>query len=72
MEIVKDFNIDNISTITNCYHIVVVIDSHTFGCIEISIDSSNIQLKNLFFTLILYIDSIIYCRAFPAQKAFIV
>ncbi|KAH6646172.1 hypothetical protein BKA67DRAFT_526309 [Truncatella angustata] len=50
-----------------CLHSVVVIDGHTLGEVE---QSPN--LKALFYTLIPTIDSVICCRASPAQKASIV
>ena len=73
MEIVEDLGIaDNIPTATTRHHTVVVIDGHTLGCIEAPTDTSNTRLKDLLFTLIPHIDSVICCRASPAQKAFIV
>ena len=48
-------------------HSVAVIDGATLG--EVEADSS---LKNLFYSLIPSVDSVICCRASPAQKASIV
>lgn len=55
-------------------HTVVVIDGHTLGAIENPVDSSvsNPRLRSLFFSLIPTIDSVICCRASPAQKALLV
>lgn len=50
-----------------CLHSVVVIDGHTLGVVEQSARS-----KSLFYTLIPTVDSVICCRASPAQKAAIV
>lgn len=47
-------------------HTVVVIDGHTLASIE-EPDAS--ALKRLFYTLIPTVDSVICCRASPAQKA---
>ncbi|KAI3397403.1 hypothetical protein diail_10734 [Diaporthe ilicicola] len=73
MEIMEDLGISgNIGTTTNRDHTVVVIDGHTLGCIETQPDSSNTRLKDLLFAMIPHIDSVVCCRASPAQKAFIV
>lgn len=55
-------------------HTVVVIDGHTLGAIENPTDSSasNPRLKQLLYKIIPHVDSVICCRASPAQKAFIV
>lgn len=54
-------------------HAVVVIDGHTLASIENpSGDPTNPRLKDLLFQMIPHIDSVICCRASPAQKAFIV
>lgn len=59
------------STIRN--HSVVVIDGHTLAMVESPTDDpTNPRLKDLLFTMIPHIDSVICCRASPAQKAFIV
>lgn len=59
------------STIRN--HSVVVIDGHTLATVESPTDDpTNPRLKDLLFTMIPHIDSVICCRASPAQKAFIV
>lgn len=50
-----------------CLHSVVVIDGHTLGEVE-----QSAKLKALFYTLIPTVDSVICCRASPAQKAAIV
>ncbi|KAL1870202.1 drs2 neo1 protein [Diaporthe australafricana] len=63
---------DGIPTTTTHDHTVVVIDGHTLGCIETPTDSSNTRLRDLLFAMIPRIDSVICCRASPAQKAFIV
>ncbi|KAK8131218.1 hypothetical protein PG984_007656 [Apiospora sp. TS-2023a] len=52
---------------TGCLHSVVVIDGHTLGIVE-----QDPTLRNLFYTLIPTIDSVICCRASPAQKSDIV
>lgn len=48
-------------------HSVVVVDGQTLGTIE-----SNEELKDMFFVLAAKIDSVICCRASPAQKATLV
>lgn len=59
------------STIRN--HSVVVIDGHTLAMVESPTDDpTNPRLKDLLFSMIPHIDSVICCRASPAQKAFIV
>ncbi|KAI0161169.1 phospholipid-translocating P-type ATPase [Hypoxylon sp. FL1284] len=50
-----------------CTHSVVVIDGQTLQAIE-----QSVQLTSLFYTLIPLIDSVICCRASPAQKSTIV
>lgn len=61
------------SRIAGGSHIVVVIDGHTLACIETpSGNSMDTHLKDLLFKMIPHIDSVICCRASPAQKAFIV
>lgn len=73
MEIMEDLGIaDNIPATTTRHHTVVVIDGHTLGCIETPTDTGSTRLKDLLFALIPHIDSVICCRASPAQKAFIV
>lgn len=52
---------------TGCVHSVVVIDGQTLAVVE-----QSPTLKALFFDLIPTIDSVICCRASPAQKASIV
>ncbi|KAK8044321.1 P-type ATPase [Apiospora rasikravindrae] len=52
---------------TGCIHSVVVIDGHTLGVVE-----QDPIVRNLFYTLIPTIDSVICCRASPAQKSDIV
>ncbi|KAM7198782.1 hypothetical protein V8F33_004796 [Rhypophila sp. PSN 637] len=47
-------------------HTVVVIDGQTLAAIE---ESDALALKQLFYSLIPTIDSVICCRASPAQKA---
>ncbi|RYO80660.1 hypothetical protein DL766_004851 [Monosporascus sp. MC13-8B] len=54
-------------TKTGCLHSVVVIDGQTLRVVE-----QSLQLENLFYTLIPKIDSVICCRASPAQKSLIV
>ncbi|KAK3318802.1 hypothetical protein B0H66DRAFT_517154 [Apodospora peruviana] len=51
------------------YHTVVVIDGHTLAAIE---EPEAVSLKQLFSTLIPTVDSVICCRASPAQKAHLV
>ncbi|CAN8101972.1 unnamed protein product [Discula destructiva] len=54
-------------------HVVLVIDGHTLAEVESPKgDSTNPRLKDLLFCLIPHVDSVICCRASPAQKAFIV
>lgn len=54
-------------------HTVVVIDGHTLACIDNPTgETTNPRLKDLLFKMIPHIDSVICCRASPAQKAFIV
>lgn len=48
-------------------HSVVVIDGHTLGVVE-----EDEALKVLFFDLVARVDSVICCRASPAQKATLV
>ncbi|KAJ0118727.1 hypothetical protein J7T55_012981 [Diaporthe amygdali] len=73
LNIMDDLGIsDGISTTASRDHTVVVIDGHTLGCIETPTDPSDTQLKDLLFAMIPHIDSVICCRASPAQKAFIV
>lgn len=52
---------------TGCLHSVVVIDGFTLAAVE-----EDPTLKHIFYTLIPLIDSVICCRASPAQKAGIV
>ncbi|KAI1770283.1 phospholipid-translocating P-type ATPase [Hypoxylon cercidicola] len=52
---------------TGCTHSVVVIDGQTLQIIE-----QSAHLTGLFYTLIPLIDSVICCRASPAQKSTIV
>ncbi|KAI1102795.1 phospholipid-translocating P-type ATPase [Jackrogersella minutella] len=52
---------------TGCTHSVVVIDGQTLAVIE-----QSAHLTDLFYTLIPTIDSVICCRASPAQKSMIV
>ena len=67
-------------------HSVVVIDGHTLGVIEaekqgqkqemkldpVSIYSADPNLRTLFYSIIPFVDSVICCRASPAQKALLV
>ncbi len=50
-------------------HSVVVIDGHTLAAIE---EPGAVTLRQLFYALIPTIDSVICCRASPAQKALLV
>ncbi|KAH8895828.1 phospholipid-translocating P-type ATPase [Thozetella sp. PMI_491] len=50
-------------------HTVVVVDGHTLAAIE---EPEAVTLRQLFYTLIPSIDSVICCRASPAQKALLV
>ncbi|KAI1377631.1 phospholipid-translocating P-type ATPase [Hypoxylon crocopeplum] len=52
---------------TGCTHSVVVIDGQTLATVE-----QSPLLTDLFYTLIPLIDSVICCRASPAQKSMIV
>jgi phospholipid-translocating ATPase len=51
-------------------HSVIVIDGHTLGAIEEASNGAN--LRDLFYSLIPSVDSVICCRASPAQKALLV
>ncbi|EPE10524.1 phospholipid-transporting atpase 1 [Ophiostoma piceae UAMH 11346] len=67
-------------------HSVVVIDGHTLGMIEaekqkqkqemnlgpVSIYSADPNLRTMFYSIIPFVDSVICCRASPAQKALLV
>lgn len=74
LEIIDDLQLaDDEPTIATRDHTVVVIDGHTLGCIESPTgDATNPRLKELLLQIIPHIDSVICCRASPAQKAFIV
>lgn len=74
LEVIDDLQIsERGQAATGRNHIVVVIDGHTLAYVEDpASQSTSPQLKELFFTMIPYIDSVICCRASPAQKAFIV
>ncbi|KAI8270562.1 putative phospholipid-transporting ATPase [Colletotrichum sp. SAR11_239] len=50
-------------------HAAVVIDGETLTCIE---EPSATRLRNLFISLMTMVDSVICCRASPAQKALLV
>ncbi|KAH7026371.1 P-type ATPase [Microdochium trichocladiopsis] len=52
---------------SGCLHSVVVIDGHTLSVVE-----KSPALTDLFYALIPTIDSVICCRASPAQKSLIV
>ncbi len=62
-----------VQTETNASHVpghtVIVIDGHTLAALE---DPSAATAKTSFYRLILTIDSVICCRASPAQKALLV
>ncbi|KAH8788465.1 hypothetical protein F5883DRAFT_479211 [Diaporthe sp. PMI_573] len=51
------------------HHVAVVIDGETLTAIE---EPSAVRLRNLFVSLVTMLDSVICCRASPAQKAFLV
>ncbi|ROW16574.1 hypothetical protein VPNG_01460 [Cytospora leucostoma] len=68
LEAIDDMNVGGS---TSRSHTVVVIDGATLACIENSPNSDS-RLKDLLFAMIPHIDSVICCRASPAQKAFIV
>lgn len=74
MEVIEDLQIQEggpVSTVRN--HTVVVIDGQTLTSIESpSGNANNHRLQDLLFTMIPHIDSVICCRASPAQKAYIV
>lgn len=67
-------------------HTVVVVDGHTLGVIEAekqkqkqqmklgdaSIYAADPNLRTLFYSIIPFVDSVICCRASPAQKALLV
>lgn len=74
LEVMDDLQIsEGVPTTTTRSHTVVVIDGHTLGCIENpSGDMTNPPLKDILLKIIPHIDSVICCRASPAQKAFIV
>lgn len=50
-------------------HTVVVIDGHTLAAID---QPGAVRMQSLFYTLIPIVDSVICCRASPAQKALLV
>ncbi|KAF4932706.1 putative phospholipid-transporting ATPase [Colletotrichum fructicola] len=50
-------------------HAAVVIDGETLTCIE---EPSAVRLRNVFISLMAMVDSVICCRASPAQKALLV
>ncbi|KAH9884700.1 P-type ATPase [Xylariomycetidae sp. FL2044] len=52
---------------TGCTHSVVVVDGQTLALME-----QSVLLTDLFYTLIPTVDSVICCRASPAQKSLIV
>lgn len=74
MEIIEDLQIQDGGPLpTSRNHTVVVIDGQTLASIESPTGSENDpRLQHLLFTMIPHIDSVICCRASPAQKAFIV
>lgn len=75
LEVMEDLQISDGSPTppTARNHSVVVIDGHTLATVESPTDDpTNPRLKDLLFTMIPHIDSVICCRASPAQKAFIV
>jgi phospholipid-translocating ATPase len=55
-------------------HAVLVVDGHTLSAIEPQSDDGNTstRLQTLFYNLIPSVDSVICCRASPAQKALLV
>lgn len=55
-------------------HTVVVIDGHTLATVEKPADDTShpSRLQDLLFAMIPHLDSVICCRASPAQKAFLV
>ncbi|KAB5545865.1 hypothetical protein GE09DRAFT_1132712 [Coniochaeta sp. 2T2.1] len=63
--IMEDLGLDTPTRIT-VRHSVVVIDGSTLAVIE---DPNSVALQQLFSTLIPAVDSVICCRASPAQKA---
>lgn len=74
LEVIEDLQISSDGpTTTTRNHTVVVVDGHTLACIESPIgETTNPRLKDLLLRMIPHIDSVICCRASPAQKAFIV
>lgn len=74
LEVMDDLEISGDGpTTTPRNHTVVVIDGHTLACIESPTgDTTNPRLKDHLLRMIPHIDSVICCRASPAQKAFIV
>lgn len=74
LEIIEDLQLqDEGPTLTARNHTVVVIDGQTLASIEHpSGNAGNPRLQDLLFTMIPHIDSVLCCRASPAQKAYIV
>lgn len=74
IEIIEDLQLqDGGPILTAQTHTVVVIDGQTLASIESpSGNAGNSRLQDLLFTMIPHIDSVICCRASPAQKAYIV
>lgn len=75
LEVMEDLQISggSLAPSTARNHTVVVIDGHTLATVEAPTDDpTNPRLKDLLFSMIPHIDSVICCRASPAQKAFIV
>lgn len=74
MEVMEDLPIQEggpVPMVRN--HTVVVIDGQTLAAIESpSGNGTNHRLQDLLFAMIPHIDSVICCRASPAQKAYIV
>ncbi|KAI6086144.1 phospholipid-translocating P-type ATPase [Hypoxylon rubiginosum] len=63
----RQLNDISVDIATDCHHSVVVIDGQTLQVIE-----QSAHLTGLFYALIPSIDSVICCRASPAQKSTIV
>lgn len=74
MEIIEDLQIQDGGPVsTGRIHTVVVIDGQTLAAIESPPgNAADPRLQDLLFTMIPHIDSVICCRASPAQKAYIV
>ncbi|KAK3935563.1 hypothetical protein QBC46DRAFT_397213 [Diplogelasinospora grovesii] len=69
MGIIEDVQTPETGSLHAPSHTVVVIDGHTLAAIE---EPDALNLRHLFYNLIPSVDSVICCRASPAQKALLV